>query len=241
MTLPNVKNSSRKPSRNVFCSKVIVYTALIAAPLAFILLIFFKAFEPDQGSTSLPLRLETTTQEDRSSSLIRGGNTANEVVPILPKSLKIMTSQGDIVIELRPNQALESVQYINTLLNSPEPCGNCRFYRAEQKGILQGILKKPGIQPNTVLGTCPEKFKDVPKCHGPLMTRGMVGWAAGEGGPDFFIDNYRRPADWWSNDHTVWGEIVDEESLHVVDSFFDLPAHKDGLTFLDKDVHIDIK
>ena len=240
MPLPNVKNSSRRSSRYGVFSKVIVYTALIA-PFAFILLIFFKTFEPDQGGTSLTSKVVTTTQEDSLSSLIRGGNTANEVVPVLPKSLTLMTSQGDIIIELRPNQALESVQYINLLLNSPEPCGPCQFYRAEQKGILQGILKKSSISPNTVLGTCPEEFKDVPKCHGPLMTRGMVGWAAGEGGPDFFIDNYRRPAEWWSHDHTVWGEIVDEESLHVVDSFFDLPTHKQGLTFLDDNVHIVIK
>lgn len=160
-----------------------------------------------------------------------------------PKDVTLVTSQGDIVIQLRPDLSPESVQYIKSLLDSTLPCKRCRFYRAEQRGILQGVIKKEGIMPNEVLGKCPpdENVQDVQNCHGPLMTKGMVGWAAGEGGPDFFIDNYPAVAEWWGHDHTVWGEIVDEESFKVVDSFFDLPRHKDGLTYLDQDVFFDLK
>lgn len=64
--------------------------------------------------------------------------------------------------------------------------------------------------------------------------------AAGEGGPDFFIDTYVREATWWNTDHTVWGEIADEESLKIVMGMYELPSTKRGLTFLDKPVHIDI-
>ena len=211
-------------------------------PLAILSVLIFGLFCKYlmRGPASASLDSQSSTHDENSSPLINESNTAQSVTA-LPKSLTLATSQGSIVIELRPNQALESVQYINALLGSPEPCKICRFYRAEQRGILQGILKKTDVPPNTVLGSCPDEFKDVPKCHGPLMTRGMVGWAAGEGGPDFFIDNYPRPADWWSNDHTVWGEIIDRESLVVVDSFFDLPRHTDGLTYLDEHVPISME
>lgn len=190
------------------------------------------------------------TEEAVSMPLIRGvENTSNtkdddeSTDEYMPETVSLLTSQGDIIINLRPDLALESVLYIKSLLDSPTPCKRCRFYRAEQKGILQGILKKDGITPNEVLGSCPNNVivEKGEKCHGPEMTRGMVGWAAGEGGPDFFIDNYKRPADWWGHEHTVWGEITDEESLEVVNSFFDLPAHKETLTFLDNPVHIDLR
>ena len=171
----------------------------------------------------------------------------------LPTKVTLKTIQGNIVIQLKPNQALDSVLYIKELLkeNKKKPCQNCRFYRAEPRGILQGILRNDNIPPNRKLGTCPI---DIPKstwnnnnkkakCHGPIMTRGMVGWAAGKAGPDFFIDYYKQPADWWGHDHTVWGEIVDVESLRVVDSFFDLPGAKksSGLRMLDHPIHIDLE
>lgn len=165
------------------------------------------------------------------------------------KTVTLSTSQGDIIISLRPNLSPDSVKYIQALIDSPAPCANCNFYRAEQRGILQGILEKDSVPPNLVLGDCPlspeeeaemKKKEEDAMCHGPEMTRGMVGWAAGEGGPDFFIDNYEKPADWWGHDHTVWGEIVDEKSLGVVDSFFDLPVHEDVLMYLDDEVPIQL-
>jgi len=64
--------------------------------------------------------------------------------------------------------------------------------------------------------------------------------AAGKGGPEFFINSYIRKATWWNNDHTVWGEIADKDSMDVVMSFYDLPAHKRNLTFLDKPVAIEL-
>ena len=175
-------------------------------------------------------------------------------------TVTLVTSQGDILIHLRPDLAPESVQYVQALIQSDAPCKRCRFYRAEQRGILQGILVKDGTPPNETLGKCPltsdelqefhrkvaeeeesgSKEAKPPACHGPLMTRGMVGWAAGEGGPDFFIDFYKRPAEWWGRDHTVWG-MVDEKDWDVVESFFDLPAHRSGLVYLDEPVSIDLK
>ncbi len=161
----------------------------------------------------------------------------------LPATLTLNTIEGEIIINLRPDLSRESVQYIKALLDSPEPCRACRLYRAEQRGILQGILTKEDVPRGiTKLGNCPKgvEVEKGEKCHGPMMTRGMVGWAAGEGGPDFFIDNYHKKADWWGNEHTVWGEVIDESSLEVIVGIFDLPTHKEGLTFLDTPIHIDI-
>ena len=166
------------------------------------------------------------------------------------ETVTLMTSQGGIVISLRPDLAFDSVNYIRALLDSSEPCTNCRFYRAEQRGILQGILKKNGVRPNRVLGKCPlspeekHELKEEDRlkpCHGPHMTRGMVGWAAGGGGPDFFIDYYPKPAMWWGREHTVWGEIVDQSSLDIVEGIFDLPAHKKGLVYLDDPLPIKLQ
>jgi len=244
MPLQKLKKNAKTLRRRESTRKYTLFSKNTALIALFVLTFgfFYKALVQEDPATnaSLASASQSTTHDENSNPSIDGSDTVNSV-SVLPKSLTLTTSQGNIEIELRPNQALESVQYIKSLLDSPEPCKRCRFYRAEQRGILQGILKKSNVLPNKVLGTCPDGFKDVPKCHGPLMTRGMVGWAAGEGGPDFFIDNYSRPADWWNNDHTVWGEIVDEESLRVVDSFFDLPRHTDGLTYLDKHVPIGIE
>merc|ERR1712157_359199 len=108
------------------------------------------------------------------------------------------------------------------------------------------------ISLNEVKGYCPpgmESIKnDCPKwdssceCHGPVMTKGMVGWAAGTaGGPDFFINNYKRPAERWGTQHTNFGEIQDKESLRVVDLILKMNVHKSGgLRMLDEPVAFDL-
>ena len=69
-------------------------------------------------------------------------------------------------------------------------CHRCQFYRAEKQLLLQGVIAEPSIPKGVVtLGPCPiDNY--VPKnkcpdhdpncgCHGPVMTKGMVGWAGG--------------------------------------------------------------
>jgi hypothetical protein len=81
-------------------------------------------------------------------------------------------------------------------------CSNCNFYRAETNLLLQGIIVDASAIPtrHVELGPCPDK-NHVSKvqcpehdpncgCHGPIMSRGMVGWAGGKGGPDFFINTF---------------------------------------------------
>ena len=66
-------------------------------------------------------------------------------------------------------------------------------------------------QPRTRItkGDCPRGAKLDPKrkcfahdpqcgCHGPIMTQGMVAWAGGGTGPDFFIYTGAGPNTWWN-------------------------------------------
>lgn len=68
-------------------------------------------------------------------------------------------------------------------------CTKCNFYRAETNLLLQGTIDDAYFPTNVELGPCPDK-DHVSKlrcpehdpncgCHGPIMTRGMVGWAGG--------------------------------------------------------------
>ncbi|KAL7538424.1 hypothetical protein ACHAXR_008545 [Thalassiosira sp. AJA248-18] len=128
----------------------------------------------------------------------------------------------------------------------------CNFYRAEKKLLLQGIMTEESVpRHQVVLGPCPlENYKpksECPKhdpncgCHGPVMTKGMVGWAGGGGGPDFFINTFAKPVDWWENQHTVWGEIRDEKSMKVVESAYDLPAHMSSMRMLNEKVEFSLE
>ncbi|VEU42277.1 unnamed protein product [Pseudo-nitzschia multistriata] len=171
------------------------------------------------------------------------------------KFLVLTTTQGNIKITLRPDLSKGSVDYIYKLVESygGKRCLHCNFYRAEKPGILQGIMENKDVVPiNTVRGTCPEGAEGVPNdcppwdkdcgCHGPIMTRGAVAWAAGDaGGPDFFIDAYKNPADWWGTQHTNFGFIDDEASLDVVDAMFELPIESTpDMDFIKDPIHFDL-
>ena len=132
-------------------------------------------------------------------------------------------------------------------------CQRCKFYRAEKDLLLQGVMAEPeSIPKNKVqLGPCPD-INYIPKnkcpdhdpqcgCHGPIMTAGMVGWAGGGGGPDFFINTFKKPVDWWEMQHTVWGMIRDETSMKVVQSAYDLPVHGSGMKMLDQEIEISLE
>jgi len=173
------------------------------------------------------------------------------------KILVLTTKHGNIKITLRPDLSSGSVDYIYKLVESyggnGKRCMHCKFYRSEKPGILQGIMAHEGVVPvNEVLGTCPEGAEtvknDCPKwdkhcgCHGPVMTRGAIAWAAGQaGGPDFFIDAYRDPARFWGTQHTNFGFIEDKASLEIIDAIFELPIESTAdMDFLKDPIHFDL-
>ena len=164
------------------------------------------------------------------------------------------TSLGRIRIQLRPDLSEGSVDYIYRLVKSKNHCPNCNFYRSEQHGILQGIMANENQVPtNTVLGNCPPGAESIENecpeewdpdcgCHGPMMTRGSVAWAAGDpGGPDFFINAYEGPAEWWGTQHTNFGFIDDPASMAIVDQILHLPVvEENGMHYLKEAVHFQI-
>jgi len=117
---------------------------------------------------------------------------------------------------------------------------------------LQGVIAEPSIPKGDVtLGPCPiDNY--VPKnkcpdhdpncgCHGPVMTKGMVGWAGGGGGPDFFINTFAKPVEWWENQHTVWGKIADDESMKIVERTYELNAHGKGMRMLNEAIEFTLE
>lgn len=129
------------------------------------------------------------------------------------ETLVLITTEGDIKINLLPDLSKESVDYIRAMVADSGHCSPCNLYRAEKPGILQGVLSNKEIPIPTVKGTCPQGSEGVPNacpdwdqscgCHGPVLTKGMVAWAAGATGPDFFISNYEKPALFWGTQHTA--------------------------------------
>ncbi|KAL3785607.1 hypothetical protein HJC23_004755 [Cyclotella cryptica] len=127
-------------------------------------------------------------------------------------------------------------------------------------GVLLGPCPLADWKPTT---PCPAHDQGC-GCHGPLMTRalspvnlirctqpifvttklnarGMVGWAGGGNGPDFFINTYIQPVEWWEHQHTVWGQIKDEESLQLVERIYNLPATVKGMRMLDEKIEFRIE
>jgi cyclophilin family peptidyl-prolyl cis-trans isomerase len=175
--------------------------------------------------------------------------------PAQPQTLLLkLTDVGTIRIHLRPDLSPESANYILQVVQAQPPggpCPHCNFYRAEKPGILQGILAHPDVPHNTVRGPCPPGSEGVKNecpqwdshcgCHGPVLTRGMVAWAGGDAGPDFFLDMYKSPADWWGTQHTAWGEITDVDSIQLIEGIWKLPTNEQsGMTYLQKSLHFDL-
>jgi len=75
----------------------------------------------------------------------------------------------------------------------------------------------------------------------PRPLQGMVGWAGGSAGPDFFIytaamDTARCPvggcaATHWSRDHTVFAMVADDATWATINELYSLPVRPGGMTF----------
>ena len=165
----------------------------------------------------------------------------------------LRTEMGEIRVELRPDLSVESCQYLHELVNSGL-CEECRFYRADAPGILQGIAKNEAFASIPQKGRCPsgldeqqQQQHDCPQtdpmcdCHGPIMTKGMVAWAGGGTGPDFFIDTYDQEGDAWGHSHTVFGIVNDEESFRVIEHIYHQPVSKNGFaSFLQQPIVFEV-
>ena len=133
----------------------------------------------------------------------------DKLVDTFHGKLILSTEMGDIIIKLHPDMSPESAAYVHDIAKNG--CDRCAFYRAEKPGIFQGMITSSLPSP-VVKGACPEDEQGAAQvcpehdphcaCHGPVMTKGMVAWAGGGTGPDFFINMYEHPASHWGNQHT---------------------------------------
>lgn len=151
--------------------------------------------------------------DSRNSAASDSQATREQIIAEHPSKeiLKLtLTNVGVIQITLRPEFSEESIEYIHKILD--EGCLRCNFYRAEKRGILQGMIVNKKVPLPTNRGRCPPGFENITNdcpewdkncaCHGPVMERGNVAWAAGDTGPDFFINDYEERALWWGTQHT---------------------------------------
>ena len=129
-----------------------------------------------------------------------------------------------------------------------------QIYRSESF-LMQGRIACPALKAKVVKGSCPEGIapdlsRHCPShdpqcgCHGPIMTRGMVGWAGGGSGPDFFVYTGAAPASHWAHDHTVVG-MVDEQGMRALEQLHALPTKANspgGMTMLAApvDLHVQV-
>ena len=173
------------------------------------------------------------------------GTAADVVELLVSRSLRIR-------VRLRPDLSRESARFARRLAAGGDTAcrGACHFYRAEKRFLLQGTFPNRASDAvdiaSVVKGPCPADvsqahhqcgFVEGCPCHGPMMTKGMVGWAGGETGPHFFIYMGEGPAKHWGHDHTVWGEVEGDASFAAIEDVLARPTHKSGMTMLDEKVN----
>ena len=154
-------------------------------------------------------------------------------------------------LKLLPEYSADSVAFVKHAASH-----NCagELYRSENNFLVQGRIACPGAPdlPRVKKGACPagvavEASRKCPShdpqcgCHGPIMGKGMVGWAGGSAGPDLFIytahmDESRCEiggceATHWSHDHTVFAEVADQQTWDAIGELFKLPTRQQGMTF----------
>ena len=154
----------------------------------------------------------------------------------------ISVQNGTIRIQMLPGFGNSSSEFFAYAAQN-----NCRgtLYRSEPKFLIQGRVSCPSA-PTVVKGECPAGMTVDPKracpsndpdcggCHGPIMERGMVGWAGGQTGPDFFIYTGDIPYIYFGHDHTVIGQVdagdaVSWATIMLIES---LPSKTNGVMHL---------
>ncbi len=149
-------------------------------------------------------------------------------------------------IRLRPDYSPSSAAFWHAAALAK--CGG-NFYRSEGF-LMQGRVECANLK-QPIKGVCPPDAKlDASRkcpehdpncgCHGPLMERGMVGWAGGGVGPDFFVYTGTATATHWQHDHTVFGQIADESSWEALEEMRKLSVLPGQMTMLVKPVDIKV-
>lgn len=137
------------------------------------------------------------------------------------------TALGQIRVQLLPDLAPSSVRELlrmGLLLSTSSSgssssghCSNCRIYRAERGFLVQGVVETPGA------------YVAVPRHPNPpqrkVMQRGLMCWAGGGGGPDWFVNMIDQSG--FADQHLCFGQ-VDQAGLAVFESILSLPVKPKG-------------
>lgn len=161
-------------------------------------------------------------------------------LPLIGSSMRHLDNLVILTLQLEPPVSIrlrlyeeetpDAARYVRKL--STESCDKCTIYRGEPVPDYWGSPEFPDryfdggrwgppyalIQGGLLIST----MSDFPKAeqHRPIIERGMVAWAGGQGGPHFFIALARHPE--WKHGHTVWGRVLDDD-MPKVDALLQLP------------------
>ena len=156
----------------------------------------------------------------------------------LEKSLTLTMDStiGKIPIKLLPELAPASIRELRrcvSIMLDQGHCMGCRVYRSEANFLIQGVIMSPGCYVATPRQPNPPQKK--------IMERGMVCWAGGAGGPDWFVNLIDQSA--FGDDHLCWGKISSSD-MELVDSVTKRPlkpkAKPDEMTFLAEEIRFNL-
>ena len=140
----------------------------------------------------------------------------------------LTTNRGDIVIDLFPDQAPQTVENFVGLAEGTKQWLDPATHQPSDKPFFDGLTFHRVIDGFMIQGGCPlgtgtggpgfqfgDEFHPDLRFDRPYLLA-MANAGPGTNGSQFFITV--APADWLNRRHTIFGEVTDEASQAVVDA-----------------------
>jgi peptidyl-prolyl cis-trans isomerase A (cyclophilin A) len=140
----------------------------------------------------------------------------------------LTTNRGDIVIDLFPDQAPQTVENFVGLAEGTKQWLDPATHQPSDKPFYDGLTFHRVIDSFMIQGGCPlgtgtggpgfqfgDEFHPDLKFDRPYLLA-MANAGPGTNGSQFFITV--APTDWLNRRHTIFGEVTDEASQAVVDA-----------------------
>ena len=140
----------------------------------------------------------------------------------------LTTNRGDIVIDLFPDQAPQTVENFVGLAEGTKQWLDPATHQPSDQPFYDGLTFHRIIDSFMIQGGCPlgtgtggPGFQFADEFHPDLQfdrpyLLAMANAGPGTNGSQFFITV--APADWLNHRHTIFGEVTDEASQAVVDA-----------------------
>jgi peptidyl-prolyl cis-trans isomerase A (cyclophilin A) len=146
----------------------------------------------------------------------------------------LTTNRGDIVIDLFPDQAPQTVENFVGLAEGTKQWLDPATHQPSDKPFYDGLTFHRVIDNFMIQGGCPlgtgtggpgfqfgDEFHPDLQFDRPYLLA-MANAGPGTNGSQFFITV--APADWLNRRHTIFGEVTDEASQTVVDAIATTPT-----------------